>query len=443
MRLASAHNVFAVPHERGFIVYAPLANRIVWANASCVAQLKRYLETRDPSSVDAPLATRLGGLGWLDGRSVPVALPVDRHFHPTAVTLFLTTRCTLRCTYCYAAAGDMAPRTMPPEIYRAAIDLVARNGRRAGRAPALGFHGGGEPTAAWETLTGAVEYARRVCDCADGRRVNLGIATNGVMPPTHAEYVAITFPMVTLSFDGPAEIQNAGRPLPDGSGSFDNVMAFIEVLRSHKTPFTIRATVTELNVDKLVELVDFFVDRTGCQQLHFEPVFESGRRRRSAADGLAPEAFAASFVAALDRATARGVRLRYSAARLMGAYLSFCGCAQDAFNVTPDGDVTACFEVCEPSNPLAETFYFGRFDPAANAFAIDIDRLGRLRALNVHNKPLCDACFAKWTCSGDCPVKTSHTAVDFEAESPRCRMNQTITKALLVRALDSKTCRYV
>jgi len=442
MQLAARRDVFAVPHGAGFIVYAPLAGRIVHANSSCVAQLRRYLETGDASAVDAGLVARLGGLGWLDEQPAPVPLPADRHYHPTMVTLFLTNRCNLRCTYCYAEAGERAPAVMPAEVARAAIDLVVRNARRGGRPPGIGFHGGGEPTVAWDALVGAVDHAHTVAGTGPAK-ANLGIATNGVMSPSQAEWVATTFPMVTLSFDGPADVHDAQRPTAAGTGSFDAVMAFVETLRAHGTPFTVRATITEANVARQAELVDFFVDATGCRQLHFEPVFASGRRSRAEGLPLAPDDFAAGFVAALDRAIDRGAMLRYSAARLIGTFLSFCGCAQDAFNVTPDGDITGCFEVCGRDNPLAESFYFGRYDPERGTFAIDMERLARLRELNVTNKPLCEGCLAKYTCAGDCPVKAGGERLDFLSDGPRCRMNQTITRALLERALDPATCRLV
>jgi len=436
-RLDHRTNVFAVPHDGSYIVYAPLAGRIVHANGECVSQLRRYLENHDSTGVDETIIRRLGGLSWLEGQGEPIPLPVDRQFHPTEVTLFLTNRCNLRCTYCYAEAGEFAALEMTPDVYRAAIDLVARNARRAGRPIRVGFHGGGEPTMAWGAMTGAVEYARSL---ADGRGVSFAIATNGVMNRDKAEFVAKTFPMVTLSFDGLPDVQDEQRPFPNGSSSFDGVMAFIEVLQGHDTPFTIRSTITGRNVERQTEMVDYLLDHTECHLLHFEPVFLSGRHRRTDGRAVSADAFAENFIAAYDRANSRGVTLRYSAARLGGPFLSFCGVAQDPFSITPDGDVTACFEVCRRENPLSEEFYFGRFNGERGGFDIDVERLASLRSVIVLNKPLCDGCFARWSCAGDCPVKMGRLKLDFQKPSPRCHMNRAITKSLLVRALEGRLC---
>jgi uncharacterized protein len=323
---------------------------------------------------------------------------------------------------------------MPPEVYEAAIDLVARNARRAGQNVRVGFHGGGEPTVAWKALTGAIEYARRYRG-PHGESPQFELATNGVMSTDKAEFIATTFPGVSLSFDGPPDIQDSQRPRGTNRGSFDDVMAFIEVLRSHETFFAIRSTITDQSVHRLTELVDFFVDHTGCNMLHFEPLYPCGRCHQTPDMAPAPEAFGEAFVAAMRRALEREAKLRYSAGHLRGVSSCFCGCARDGFSVTADGNVTSCYEVCDRRNPLSEKFFFGHLDRSDGAFVFDRERLAQLRSLTVQNKPVCEKCFLKWSCAGDCPVKTEVPIDDFPYETPRCRANRAIAKALLVSAL--------
>jgi uncharacterized protein len=293
---------------------------------------------------------------------------------------------------------------------------------------------------AWSELVGAVEYARGLAQNNEHPGVRFALATNGVMSADHREYVARTFGSVTLSFDGPPDLQNRMRPLIHGQGSFDEVMAFVEVLARHKTNFGIRSTITNENVGRMAELVDFFATHAHCKQLHFEPAFLNGRCCEMTDAVPEPEVFAEQFIKAMDRARDRGATVRFSAARLVGASLSFCGCALDPFNVTPAGDVTACFEVCERQHPLVDTFYFGRFDQSTGRFNIDFAQLAKLRSLTVDNKPLCAKCVAKWSCSGDCPVKAHQPFSLPQAESRRCRMIQTITRAMLERVVENTPC---
>lgn len=430
--------VFALPHEGGFLLYAPLAGRVVHANAGCVAQIQRYLKSGDSSEVDADVVSRLGGLEWLEASPPPVPAGPDAPYAPTRVTLFLSNRCNLACTYCYADAGSHQPCRLAPEVMRAAVDLAATNAAAAERPMAVGFHGGGEPTHAWAILNAAIDHARRRAD-QQGLELGLGLATNGVMSRARQEAVATTFPSVTLSLDGPAEIQDRQRPRCGGKPSHAAVMAFVEALHRHDTHFVVRCTVTHQTVDSLPDLVDFFVDRIGCRLVHFEPAFAAGRAHSDQQQLPSPARFARAFAAATDRAAQRGIRVRYSAARLYGAFNSFCGCSQDPLNITPDGDVTACFEVCDRANPKADTFIFGSYDRSTNGFVIDRRRLAFLRTFTVHHRPECRQCFARWNCSGDCPAKWSSGGPDSE----RCEMHRTITRELLVRTLDPKRCAAV
>jgi len=435
-----ARDVFLVPSEGSYLVYAPLAGKVARVNAAAASQLGDFLRTGDSGSVGAPVREALGGLEWLGARAAaaPCPLPGDRHFHPTTVTLFLTNRCNLRCTYCYAAAGDFQPMEMGVDLARAGIDFVVRNARRAGRPPAVFFHGGGEPTRAWAVMMEAVDYARRAWPRRERGEVVFGLATNGVVSPEQAARIAEIFPGVTVSLDGTEDIQNAQRPRPGGGGSFRAVMDFIEVLRSKGREIVARCTVTALNVDRLAGLVDFYVKEAGVRHIHFEPAFLGGRCLDHSGNVPSPEVFARCYIEALDRAAALGATLRFSAARLMGVFSSFCGCSQDPFNLTPEGDVTACFEVCHSADPLAEQFHFGSLAPDSGRFEFDWDKLAALRSLTVQNKPVCANCFAKWNCAGDCPIKSRQPYRTAEADSPRCRMIRTITRALLERSLENK-----
>jgi len=428
-------NIFVLPNNGRYLVYAPLRGLVFEANAEAVAQLRECCETGDLRALDADLAQALGGVDWILAEDNLVPLPDERPFAPGRVTLFLTNRCNLRCTYCYAEAGDRPARTMEETLWRAALDFAWGNARQRGGPLYVGFHGGGEPTVAWDALVGAVEYAEHLTrDYAPG--VRLALSTNGLLSEAKIDFLAQHFPGLMLSLDGPRDIQDRQRPKPNGQGSFDEVMASVSRFWERGLPFSIRATITAYSVRRMTEMVDFFVEETGCRSLHFEPVFSCGRCTGSNDERPSYDLFAEEFIRAFRHGIERQAAVRYSAARLLGRKLSFCGLPQDNFNVTPDGLVTSCFEVCDASHPLATQFVYGRFDRDTGTFRIDQERLRQLRALVVPNKPYCDHCFCRWQCAGDCPVRIEGTQVDFQSPSPRCEMNQRITQALLVRLVE-------
>ena len=60
----------------------------------------------------------------------------------------------------------------------------------------------------------------------------------------------------------------------------------------------VRCTVTDQNVDRLPELVDFYVKETGTRLIHFEVAFLSGRCLQHSSHIPAPEVFARRYVEA-------------------------------------------------------------------------------------------------------------------------------------------------
>jgi uncharacterized protein len=128
--------LFSIPLEdRRHIVYAPLRRAAFVANARVVnflADLKAggFDQSADP---DGSLVEFLRRLEILD--APPEQLPITEFSgdpEPTSVTLFLTTACNLRCTYCYASAGDTPTKYMPLDVAKRGIDFVAANAAKKG-----------------------------------------------------------------------------------------------------------------------------------------------------------------------------------------------------------------------------------------------------------------------------------------------------------------------
>ena len=149
--------------------------------------------------------------------SGPEQLPITNFTgdpEATSVTLFLTTTCNLRCTYCYAAAGDTPAKSMTMEIARRGIDFVAANARRKG-VPSLeiNYHGGGEPSANWKVLTGSLDYARAKAAELGLEPPRASSATNGVMRDDQIDWIIANLNGgVSVSFDGlPSAHDNVGK----------------------------------------------------------------------------------------------------------------------------------------------------------------------------------------------------------------------------------------
>ncbi len=157
--------LFTIPLDDGrFLVYAPLRRTAFVTNAAVVngiVDLQEGLVEPLPPATDE-LVEFLQRLEILDGgEEIRPITHYTGNPKPTSVTLFLTTACNLRCTYCYASAGDTPTRVMPLDVAKKGIDFVTRNAVELGQPGIeVALHGGGEPSVNWATLTGAIEYAK-------------------------------------------------------------------------------------------------------------------------------------------------------------------------------------------------------------------------------------------------------------------------------------------
>ncbi|WP_242902551.1 radical SAM protein [Actinomadura terrae] len=350
------------------------------------------------------------------------------------MTLFLTTACNLRCTYCYASAGDAPATYMTMDVARRGIDFVVGNARRDG-APFAGvhFHGGGEPSVHWNLMTGALAYAR---EAAGDLEVIASSAGNGVFTDRQIDWmIANLNGGVSLSFDGLPEVHDRHRPTVRGDGSSGRVMHTMRRFSDAGHPYAVRLTVTAEQIPLLPESVDFVLANFTPTRVQVEPAYQLGRHEGQ------PDAETEEFIGAFREAQARAARygheLVYSAARVGTLSNHFCGVTRDNFCLSPAGGVSACFEAFSEDNEFADVFFYGSSTP--DGFAFDTDRLDRLRGMGVENRPFCDGCFAKWNCSGDCYHRSlaANGRGEF-AGSQRCHITRELVKdQLLTRIADS------
>ncbi len=411
-----------------YVIYAPLRQSAFVAHADVVNLLADLSEGRfDPArDADGRLRDWLRGLGLIDAGPEPQPPRAPRGAPaPTGVTLFLTTGCSLRCTYCYASAGDTPLKSMPIEVARQGIDFVAGNATAQGAAGfSLAFHGGGEPTLNWRVLTGAYDHARRRADEL-GLACSATTATNGVLNEVQISWITEHLHSASVSFDGEPEAQDRHRPLANGQGSSARVLHTFERFDAAGFRYGIRVTVPADRIERLPQSIDFICRHSRPVNIQVEPAYRMGRWHD------APSAETAGFIErfreAHEVARGHGFTLSYSAARVGLLTRHFCGVSQDSFALSPDGNVSACYEVFSEQSDFAERFFYGH-DAGSGNYRFDTERLAALRALEVEQQPFCRGCFARWHCAGDC----HRNALSIDASgafqgSDRCHITRALT----------------
>ena len=140
----------------------------------------------------------------------------------------------------------------------------------------LVLHGGGEPTVHPSLI-------ERITDMTKNIAGKYGLdwfgylATNGVMSESRAGWAAGLFSLIGLSCDGPPDIQDTLRPMPNGEGSSKIVERTARAISESGGAFLIRTTITPQTVHRQEEIVEYLHKRLGAAIIRIEPVYRAGR----------------------------------------------------------------------------------------------------------------------------------------------------------------------
>lgn len=432
-------DIFCIPHDGRYIVYAPLHGVIVWANGKLVNLLHRA--NKGDVSAWQTLKQNNNDLLSLLGSS-----PEDRGFQgvqeisrfaPTEVTLFLTADCTLRCGYCYARGGER-PNQLSWDTVTGVLQQIVTNVKASNaNQMTVHFHGGGDVSAAWPLLLRTRKYIHEM-ERSHGFKARTSVGLNGMLDAEQRSWIIAHIDRATVSIDGPPEVQNKQRPRPDGGESFSYVDSTLRAFDRAGYPYGIRTTVTSESVEKLEDIAAFFCREYEAKRIKAEPMFPRGRADETGFHPPSAEAFVSHFRKARAIAREAGRELIYSGARLDALTNVFCRASGDSCAITPEGEITSCYEVVSRDDPLSDVFFYGHFDTRLGQMVVDEQRRKSLFDLDVLHKPFCDKCFCKWHCAGDCPVKAIHAERNPSPNLPdRCRINRELTKDQILEALES------
>jgi len=452
--------VYAIPVEGKFILYRPLL-RLAFIGNRAMADLTLDLVRREAARAGddgrraVQEATNRSGashddqgqaadwvrsIGFLEPDPSPPP-PPSPVYRPTTAVLLLTSRCNLRCTYCYARGGEGPAQDLSPSVARAVIDQVHDNAVEVGQPYFdLTFHGGGEPLQAWATLQEAVAYAR-----SKSLPSRISMVSNGLCTVPQREWLLHNLDSLSISFDGRAATQDRQRRSASGGGSFKAAMRTIRALDKAQFSYGIRMTATAPWREQLPEDVRFICEETGCPAMQVEPAFNTRRGEHRGPTLEESEAFVDAFVESFEIAWKAGRQLTYSGARPWLLTSTFCTAPHAALIVNPAGKLVTCYEVADEGHPLAHLSTVGCVvgdqvaidDQARSAFSTWLEQR---RAGCSGAAPNSEGCFCIWHCSGDCYPRSFAAARTLPGTSSRCHANREITaRVLLWYIMNSRT----
>lgn len=349
------------------------------------------------------------------------------------VTLILTSDCNLRCKYCFADSGNAGKKVIDQEIIFSSLKHAAKIAQ--GRKLSVSFFGG-EPTTQFNIIKKTVDVAKKISEENNLPSPEFSVTTNGVFNDEVHDFLVDNDFLITLSADGPALIQDFQRPAIRGSSSVAVEKTISRFARS-KRKIKIRATVTELSVNKMSDVVSW-VSTFGLKEpeIHFEPVSISGRAQSSCEKVSKPSVddFIFNLKKAIETGNIVGVGvINSSFMNLVNSPSEFCdGNINNRLAVTVDGAITSCVEVQDSCHPAAKLFVLGEYNRNTKSFTIDKNN----QSCNNNQQVIkfksgkdgdCSLCFANRVCGGGCPVRNFHTTGQTNIVDPyRCKVTKEI-----------------
>jgi uncharacterized protein len=281
----------------------------------------------------------------------PMARPSEQRLAPSLLIIKITSFCPLRCTYCYDYE-EAAPVDIDAQRLCNLIDEAL-----AISEPTLTllFHGG-EPLAKFPLIETATRHARQQAESL-GKQLNFQIQTSGaVMNDRIASFLDENAFSIGLSLDGPPQLNDIIRILPEGRGSSAVVQRQIERYRDLFTRRSaVLTTVTRHNVRKLAGIVDYFAQQ-GFRGIDFSLFSPMGRGSCQSDLSFEARDYIAALCDIMDRIEGGDWPdfQVFTLLRLMDKLLlpssrhhcrptdGACGAGHGVVNVQADGAITGC-----------------------------------------------------------------------------------------------------
>ncbi|HMB78928.1 MAG TPA: quinohemoprotein amine dehydrogenase maturation protein [Vicinamibacterales bacterium] len=337
----------------------------------------------------------------------PVRMLPMMPFPLTTMVMNVTNQCNLACTYCYEYGEDKIVDTENGQQSKfmaesTALESVEFLLKESGRVAHLTFFGG-ETLLNFPVLKSTIAYARRRAAELD-KEIDFSLTTNAtLLKPEIIEFLAENHVGVTISIDGPRDMQDKFRVFHNGAGSYDVVAPKIkELLRVHRSrPIGARVTLTSDTLD-ITKIYRHLTEELGFWEVGFAPVTTSPDQKYAIGDTGFDKmlgqfrALAAEFLEAVAvnkhhgfsnvKDTLEEIHKGVSKAYPCGAGLGLLG-------VSTDGDVALCHRFAGSDAHKFGTVKDGIDRDAQAAF---------LQQHHIADKTDCSKCWARPLCSGGC-----------------------------------------
>jgi uncharacterized protein len=358
--------------------------------SACIHELRQVRAIRDEAHTEDE---------W------PQQLP--EHFPLQTLVLNVTNQCNLSCQYCYEFGEDKIAtpegkkKFMDLETAKSSVDYLLEQSE--GRKSVHITFFGGETLMNFPLLRHVVEYSREKAG-RKGVNIDYSLTTNATLLTSQIiDYLAQNRVGVTVSIDGPKEMNDKFRVFSNGRGSYDIMEPKVRELlaRHHTRPIAARVTMTSHALDVL-KIYRHLKNDLGFHEVGFAPVTTSLDRLYSINEPGLHRVFeqfgelAQEYLLFALRGELHGFsNVSDTLAELhQGVNKSHpCGAGLGLVGVGPSGDIAPCHRFVDSDEHVLGSVTTGMDKKKQAAF---LDRG------NIKRKYDCHSCWVRPLCAGGC-----------------------------------------
>ena len=319
------------------------------------------------------------------------------HFRKECISLFMTTRCNLECSYCYLQNQPRRPQAIDLDFAQQGIrDFFADSPSRHIR-----FFGAGEPTLEFERIKAIREFAFQLT----GNDLIAEIQTNGVFTTGVARWLAHNVDIVWISLDGPPDIQDTFRQTIGGGKSSEVIERNIGLLKKEGAKNVgVRSTISSINLFRQAEMIDYF-HGLGITAVYSDPIFPPVEADHSNVELSVGEDFMMDYAREFVQARKKAEQLGMFYGSILTVNFDeeteyFCRACLPSPHLTTDGYVTCC-DMAFSGMMLPELIY-GKYDPVSRSIVYDPKKIDAIRMRKASNLIECQECEVLYHCAGAC-----------------------------------------
>jgi len=342
-----------------------------------------------------------------------------------ALCLNVSHICNMSCAYCFAGRGEYGGtgghsdsieigsgnKLMSLETGKRAIDFLVMNSADRKILDVDFF--GGEPLLNRDVVKEIVKYAREV-EQGCSKRFRFTLTTNGLLIDDDViNFTNNQMHNVVLSLDGRPEIHDAMRKLPNGNGSYAEVVDKIKKLVDARRGkgYYIRGTFTKENKDFVNDILH--IADLGFKEISLEPAVNQNMTEvfatpESSLCNLTEELCSQYETLAVEmlRREKLGTGFNFyhfnldlSAGPCVYKRIAGCGVGTEYLAVTPSGELYPCHQFVGNPDFLMGDIWCG----------ITNNRLqNEFNSCNIYSRSECKDCWARFYCSGGCAANAYH-----------------------------------